>query len=121
MRRLLSFDPAKRPSAVEALQHPHVAQFHDAANERDAVRKVRAPRPRPPICDDTRAARGAACGGGTERAGACSAWQVQCVIDDNAKKSTAVYRERLYHEITKMKRKHKEKDGDRENHAPAAG
>ena len=46
---------------------------------------------------------------------------MQCVIDDNAKKSTAVYRERLYHEITKMKRKHKEKDGDRENHAPAAG
>ena len=31
-------------------------------------------------------------------------FKVQVVIDDNEKKSTAVYRERLYHEITKMKR-----------------
>ena len=88
MRRLLSFDPKGRPSAAEALQHPYVAQFHDATNEADAARKV------------------------------------QCVIDDNAKKSTAVYRERLYHEITKMKRRNKEaKDdkkagGGRENQAP---
>ena len=33
---------------------------------------------------------------------------MKVVIDDNKKKSTAVYRERLYHEITKMKRKNKE-------------
>mgnify|MGYP001214290645 FL=1 len=90
MRRLLSFDPKGRPSASEALQHPYVAQFHDAANEADAPHKV------------------------------------QCVIDDNAKKSTAVYRERLYHEITKMKRRSKEAKeerkaagkGGRENQAP---
>ena len=93
MRRLLSFDPAKRPTAAEALQHPYVAQFHDAANEGDAPHKVR------------------------------------CVIDDNVKKSTAVYRERLYHEITKMKRRSKERPaeakeerkagkGGRENQAP---
>ena len=51
---------------------------------------------------------------------------MQCVIDDNAKKSTAVYRERLYHEITKMKRRSKEAKeerkaagkGGRENQAP---
>jgi len=30
--------------------------------------------------------------------------QVQTAIDDDKKLSTAVYRERLYHEITKMKR-----------------
>lgn len=32
---------------------------------------------------------------------------VDSVIDDNVKKATCVYRERLYHEITKMKRKNK--------------
>jgi mitogen-activated protein kinase 15 len=32
---------------------------------------------------------------------------VETVIDDNAKKATCVYRERLYHEIIKMKRKNK--------------
>jgi len=34
--------------------------------------------------------------------------KVQVPIDDNDKKSTALYRERLYHEITKMKRRNKE-------------
>ena len=57
-----------------------------------------------------------------------AARKVQCAIDDNAKKSTAVYRERLYHEITKMKRRNKEAKaerkaekaggGGRENRAP---
>lgn len=73
MRRCLRFDPAKRPSAEEALAHPYLTQFHDEAAERSAVRLV------------------------------------ESVIDDNVKKSTCVYRERLYHEITKMKRKNKER------------
>ena len=93
MRRLLSFDPAKRPTAAEALQHPYVALVGRVVELGDAPHKVR------------------------------------CVIDDNVKKSTAVYRERLYHEITKMKRRSKERPaeakeerkagkGGRENQAP---
>mmetsp|Transcript_50027 Transcript_50027/g.82939 ORF Transcript_50027/g.82939 Transcript_50027/m.82939 type:complete len:368 (-) Transcript_50027:336-1439(-) len=34
--------------------------------------------------------------------------KVEVQIDDNDKKSTAIYRERLYHEITKMKKRNKE-------------
>ena len=33
MRRLLSFDPAKRPTAAEALQHPYLAAYRDAPEE----------------------------------------------------------------------------------------
>uniref|UniRef100_A0A7S4ETW2 Mitogen-activated protein kinase n=2 Tax=Chrysotila carterae TaxID=13221 RepID=A0A7S4ETW2_CHRCT len=77
IRQLLQFDPMKRPSAEQCLEHPYVAQFHDPAVERVALRKV------------------------------------QVVIDDNSKKSTAVYRERLYHEITKLKKRNKE------THAPS--
>jgi len=72
LAKLLAFDPSKRPTAEEALNHPYVAQFHDVNAERVALRKVQVP------------------------------------IDDNEKKSTALYRERLYHEITKMKRRNKE-------------
>lgn len=71
MRRCLSFNPAHRPSAEEALAHEYVAQFHDEAAERRATRLV------------------------------------ECIIDDNTQKATCVYRERLYHEITKMKRRKK--------------
>ena len=42
---------------------------------------------------------------------------VQMVIDDNTKKGTALYRERLYHEITKMKRRAREQRGA-ENRPP---
>ena len=72
MQRCLKFDPGQRPSAEEALAHPYVAQFHDVASERTAVRLV------------------------------------ESVIDDNIRKATCVYRERLYHEIAKMKRKNKQ-------------
>ncbi|KAJ8143815.1 hypothetical protein OXX80_007134 [Metschnikowia pulcherrima] len=33
MTRLLTFDPAKRISASEALQHPYLAQYHDPSDE----------------------------------------------------------------------------------------
>jgi len=72
LKQLLHFDPRKRPTAEQALEHEYVKQFHDANAEHTALRKVRV------------------------------------MIDDNTKKSTAVYRERLYHEITKMKKKNKE-------------
>ena len=72
MQKLLHFDPSKRPSASEALEHPYVAQFHDLAKETTAPRRVRS------------------------------------IIDDNRKMSMPVYRERLYHEITKLKRRRSE-------------
>ena len=81
MQRCLSFDSAKRPTAVEALDHPYVAMFRDPPGERVADRTV------------------------------------QMVIDDNTKKGTALYRERLYHEITKMKRRAREQRGA-ENRPP---
>ena len=81
MQRCLSFDSSKRPTAVEALEHPYVAMFRDPPGERVADRTV------------------------------------QMVIDDNTKKGTALYRERLYHEITKMKRRAREQRGA-ENRPP---
>ena len=81
MQRCLSFDSSKRPTAVEALDHPYVAMFRDPPGERIADRTV------------------------------------QMVIDDNTKKGTALYRERLYHEITKMKRRARERRGA-ENRPP---
>jgi len=72
LQQLLAFDPARRPSAEQALAHPYVAQFHDLANERVADSKV------------------------------------AMMINDNVKKTTAVYREMLYHVITKMKKRHRE-------------
>ena len=81
MQRCLSFDSAKRPTAVEALDHPYVAMFRDPPGERVADRTV------------------------------------QMVIDDNTKKGTALYRERLYHEITKMKRRARAQRGA-ENRPP---
>jgi mitogen-activated protein kinase 15 len=38
-----------------------------------------------------------------------ASFTVKPLIDDDEKKSTEVYRERLYHEITKLKRKYKQK------------
>jgi len=68
MYQLLHIDPAKRITAVDALNHPFVATFHDESVERTASKEVTVP------------------------------------IPDTEKKSTAVYRERLYHEVTKAKR-----------------
>jgi len=69
LKKLLVFNPKKRLSAKEALEHPYVAAFHNEAHEREANGPVHE------------------------------------VIPDNEKKSTSVYRERLYHEITKNKKK----------------
>lgn len=43
LSRLLSFDPARRPSAEEALAHPYCARFHDPADEPSAPGPVVAP------------------------------------------------------------------------------
>ena len=40
MIRLLEFDPNKRITAQQALEHPYIAQFHDPSVERDAPMKV---------------------------------------------------------------------------------
>jgi len=44
---LLHFDPNKRITAQQALQHPYIAQFHDPAVERSATKPVK-----PIISDD---------------------------------------------------------------------
>jgi len=47
MIHLLHFDPNKRITAQQALQHPYIAQFHDPAVERSAPKAVK-----PYISDD---------------------------------------------------------------------
>jgi len=64
---LLHFDPSKRTSAVQALAHPYISQFHDPSVERDADRVVKPS------------------------------------VDDDEKKSTNFYREKLYAEIKASK------------------
>ena len=44
---LLHFDPAKRISAKQALEHPYIQQFHDPSVERVAAKPVK-----PTIADD---------------------------------------------------------------------
>ena len=66
--RLMTFDPTKRMTAAEGLEHPYCAQFHDAEHCPVALQKVQIP------------------------------------IDDNDKKTTSHYREKLYLEITKWKK-----------------
>jgi len=77
LKKLLVFNPKKRISAKQALEHPYVAPFHNEAQEREASGPVHE------------------------------------VIPDNEKKSTSVYRERLYHEITKNKKKYGAEPGMR--------
>lgn len=43
LRRLLSFNPADRPTSEEALAHPYVARFHDPADEPSAPGPIVAP------------------------------------------------------------------------------
>jgi len=68
LKRLLQFNPEKRITAVEALKHPYVAQFHHPQSEISATRAV------------------------------------AVSLDDNAKRSTSVYRDQLYAEVARMKK-----------------
>uniref|UniRef100_A0A7S1T7A9 Mitogen-activated protein kinase n=1 Tax=Tetraselmis chuii TaxID=63592 RepID=A0A7S1T7A9_9CHLO len=43
LRKLLHFNPQKRITAEEALRHPYVAQFHNAAEEPSCSRTVTIP------------------------------------------------------------------------------
>lgn len=43
MRRLLCFNPGKRLTAEEALQHPYVAQFHNPSEEPSASSPIQSP------------------------------------------------------------------------------
>lgn len=43
MEKMLYFNPEKRITASDALQHPYLAQFHNAADERDADEQVYIP------------------------------------------------------------------------------
>lgn len=43
MKRLLEFNPKKRITAEEALQHPYIAKFHDAEEELSCDRIIRIP------------------------------------------------------------------------------
>jgi len=43
MRVMLEFNPDKRMSAAEAMKHPYVAKFHDAANEPVLTEAIRIP------------------------------------------------------------------------------
>lgn len=72
LERLLNFDPRKRPTAEEALEHNYVAPFHDAESER--------------VCEK----------------------QISLKLDDDTKTTTSVYREMLYHEVTKKKKERAE-------------
>ena len=47
MERMLQFDPRKRITVEEALQHPYLAQLHDPASEPSAPSMC----PAPPCCD----------------------------------------------------------------------
>jgi serine/threonine protein kinase len=40
MTRLLQFNPTKRPTAEQCLQHPYLAQFHNAAEEPSCEKKI---------------------------------------------------------------------------------
>lgn len=41
IERCLQFDPARRLTVEEALEHPYVAQFHNAADEPSCARQIR--------------------------------------------------------------------------------
>jgi len=43
LQKLLAFEPSKRISAAECLEHPYVAQFHDVVAERNATFSVTVP------------------------------------------------------------------------------
>lgn len=43
LRRLLHFNPHKRLTAEQALQHPYLAQFHNPADEPVCSRMIRIP------------------------------------------------------------------------------
>jgi len=43
IKNLLTFNPTKRLSAEEALQHPYVAQFHNPEEEPNCTKKIHIP------------------------------------------------------------------------------
>lgn len=47
LRRLLQFNPDKRPTAEEVLQHPYVSRFHNPNDEPSLDHQVT-----PPLSDD---------------------------------------------------------------------
>ena len=75
-RRLLVFNPDKRLTCEQALRHPYVAQFHDAANEPVAPHVIVLP-----ISDNTKyTVQEYRCGGGfssTLHGHACAANQTR--------------------------------------------
>jgi len=85
MIHLLHFDPAKRISATQALDHPYIAQFHDPSVERIATKAVKP------------------------------------TIDDDEKKSTNFYREKLYSQIIGATAAEKRQGASSERRAPASG
>jgi len=80
LEKLMQWDPAKRLTALEGMNHPYCRQFISTD----------------PHCADP-----------LNRVATAS---VQTPFEDNDKKSTAVYRERLYEEINKYKEQAKKAD-----------
>jgi len=72
LQKLLQFNPNKRITAEQALEHAFVAQFHNPADE--------------PRCSKT----------------------IQIPIDDNHKYSISEYRTKLYADIIKKKKEHRQ-------------
>ena len=43
LRKCLQFNPSKRITAIQALEHPYVAQFHSEADEPICSKKIKLP------------------------------------------------------------------------------
>ena len=100
LHSLMQFDPNARITALQGLQHPYCAQFHDAESEPCATAAVNIQVQALTLALALTIAPAPALGLALTAA-ACTQ------VDDNDKKQTHFYREMLYQEINNMKKKEK--------------
>jgi serine/threonine protein kinase len=96
MLAMLEFDPTKRISAEDSLNHPYIHQFHDPSVERQATFKV---------TDDDETKR---------RVPSAAKGSRPSLIDDDDKRSTAFYRDQLYAAINQRRGQQSGRSGGRE-------
>lgn len=98
IEKMLLFNPEHRLSAVQAMDHPYVAKFHDPANEPTLDKAVAIP-----IVSERASPHPAATKPDTVFSCLLCFFRLPCSQDDNTKFSIADYRDKLYGDVVRKR------------------